>query len=102
MNQHDPVSKSELRRAMGWSREFFDSLPLPRYPIGKRYYYKMADIEPTLERIKEVPWESTKSKGRPTTITLSPSKAKGIEEARERIKNRRLSKSTPPSGEEFS
>lgn len=59
----DMKSKSAMCRDLGWSPKFFDSIPLPSYPVGKRKRYRLCDVEPTLQRIKqESKWESTKSR----------------------------------------
>lgn len=99
VNDYDLISKNKLRRLRGWSEAFFDSLPLPKYPVGKRDYYRICDIEPTLERIKkEKQWASIKIKSPRIGSMTSQLPVSDIEAARKLIARNKLPTSLQNSG----
>lgn len=98
----DLLTKTGMCKELECSESFFDSLPLPRYRIGKRDYYKLADVPAAIEHTKQEPvWESTKQKARRITSTISQSKVLGIGDLQALRKSRTRKRSTTMSAESF-
>lgn len=91
-------TKKEICQMHGWTADFFDSIPMPRYPIGKRDYFRLEDVDPAIESLRKEPeWESSKSKARPTINLSSRFGVSDIEAVRKQIKEQKRKRSTNPS-----